>query len=208
MPLVTRTGGARGTTRFRVRDSDITVGCAGQSPRQRQPEPGSVVTVMRERAVTRLEDALADVLGRDRRPVVRDVDELTGFDAVVHLAALSNDPLGDLDAELTYDINDHATVRLARLARTAGVSRFLFSSSCSNYGASRRLAARRGRGVQSGHAVRRVEGAGRGGTLGARERRLQSRHAPQRDGVRGVLTAFDATSCSTTSPRGQWPRAR
>jgi nucleoside-diphosphate-sugar epimerase len=72
------------------------------------------------------------------RADIRDisVDELTGFDAVVHLAALSNDPLGDLDAELTYDINDHATVRLARLARAAGVGRFLFSSSCSNYGAS------------------------------------------------------------------------
>ncbi len=68
---------------------------------------------------------------------IRDIsiDELTGFDAVVHLAALSNDPLGDLDAELTYDINQHATVRLAWLARSAGVSRFLFSSSCSNYGA-------------------------------------------------------------------------
>jgi nucleoside-diphosphate-sugar epimerase len=72
------------------------------------------------------------------RADIRDVsiDDLTGFDAVVHLAALSNDPLGDLDSDLTYDINDHATVRLARLARTAGVSRFLFSSSCSNYGAS------------------------------------------------------------------------
>jgi nucleoside-diphosphate-sugar epimerase len=72
------------------------------------------------------------------RADIRDVsvDELSGFDAVVHLAALSNDPLGDLDAELTYDINHHATVRLARLARSAGVGRFLFSSSCSNYGAS------------------------------------------------------------------------
>jgi nucleoside-diphosphate-sugar epimerase len=72
------------------------------------------------------------------RADIRDVsiDELTGFDAVVHLAALSNDPLGDLDSSLTYDINEHATVRLARLAKTAGVGRFLFSSSCSNYGAS------------------------------------------------------------------------
>ena len=72
------------------------------------------------------------------RADIRDVsiDDLTGYDAVVHLAALSNDPLGDLDAELTYDINQHATVRLARLARSAGVNRFLFSSSCSNYGAS------------------------------------------------------------------------
>lgn len=68
---------------------------------------------------------------------VRDVQiqHLEGFDAVIHLAALSNDPLGDLDPELTYQINLHATTRLARLARDAGVRRFLFSSSCSIYGA-------------------------------------------------------------------------
>ncbi|HEY8830192.1 MAG TPA: NAD(P)-dependent oxidoreductase [Candidatus Limnocylindria bacterium] len=67
---------------------------------------------------------------------IRDVSphELRGFDAVIHLAALSNDPLSDLDPELTYDINHRATVRLARLAREAGVARFVFSSSCSNYG--------------------------------------------------------------------------
>jgi nucleoside-diphosphate-sugar epimerase len=71
------------------------------------------------------------------RADLRDVDGscLKGFDAIIHLAALSNDPLGDLDAQLTYDINHLATVRLAGFAREAGVSRFLFSSSCSNYGA-------------------------------------------------------------------------
>lgn len=69
---------------------------------------------------------------------VRDVEleDVRGFDAVLHLAALSNDPLGNLDAELTYDINWRASVRLAELAREAGVGRFLFSSSCSNYGSS------------------------------------------------------------------------
>jgi nucleoside-diphosphate-sugar epimerase len=61
--------------------------------------------------------------------------DLEGIDAVVHLAALSNDPLGDFDPELTYDINHRATIHLATLARAAGVERFLFSSSCSNYGA-------------------------------------------------------------------------
>ena len=61
--------------------------------------------------------------------------DLEGFDAVIHLAALSNDPLGDFDPELTYDINHRATTHLARLAGDAGVERFLFSSSCSNYGA-------------------------------------------------------------------------
>ena len=72
--------------------------------------------------------------------VVRDIRDVgpadvRGFDAVVHLAALSNDPLGNLDAELTYEVNWRATVRLAQAAREAGVRRFIFSSSCSNYGA-------------------------------------------------------------------------
>lgn len=61
--------------------------------------------------------------------------DLEGFDAVVHLAALSNDPLGDLDSNLTYDINHLASVRLAELAKASGVERFVFSSSCSTYGA-------------------------------------------------------------------------
>lgn len=69
---------------------------------------------------------------------LRDVtaDHLRGFDAVVHLAALSNDPLGDLEPEHTYDINHRASVRLAEVAKQAGVERFLYSSSCSIYGAS------------------------------------------------------------------------
>ncbi|QQR73690.1 MAG: SDR family oxidoreductase [Holophagales bacterium] len=75
-----------------------------------------------------------DVRRRDLREVER--TDLEGFDAIVHLGALSNDPLGDLDAELTYDINLHGSLRLARLAKEAGVPRFLFASSCSNYGAS------------------------------------------------------------------------
>jgi nucleoside-diphosphate-sugar epimerase len=62
--------------------------------------------------------------------------DLDGVDAVIHLAALSNDPLGDLDLTRTYEINLDATVRLAEAARSAGVRRFLFSSSCSVYGAS------------------------------------------------------------------------
>src|SRR4051812_22305578 len=68
---------------------------------------------------------------------IRDVTpaHLDGFDAVVHLAALSNDPLGDLNAQLTYDINLDASVRLAAAAKEAGVGRYLFASSCSLYGA-------------------------------------------------------------------------
>ena len=68
---------------------------------------------------------------------IRDVtiDDVKGFDAVLHLAGLSNDPLGDLNADLTYEINHRASVRIAALAKEAGVKRFIFSSSCSNYGA-------------------------------------------------------------------------
>jgi nucleoside-diphosphate-sugar epimerase len=68
---------------------------------------------------------------------VRDLDttDLAGCDAVIHLAALSNDPMGQLDPRLTGDINHHASVRIAELARTAGARRFVFSSSCSMYGA-------------------------------------------------------------------------
>jgi nucleoside-diphosphate-sugar epimerase len=67
---------------------------------------------------------------------LRDVQalDLEGFDAVIHLAALSNDPLSDLNPDITYDINHVASVRLARLAKDAGVPRFLYSSSCSSYG--------------------------------------------------------------------------
>ncbi len=72
-------------------------------------------------------------LKKDIRDV--EVSDLDGFDAVIHLAGLSNDPLGDLNPELTYQINHAASVRLASLAKEAGVTRFIFSSSCSNYGA-------------------------------------------------------------------------
>jgi len=71
-------------------------------------------------------------LRRDVREV--EAEDLRGFDAVLHLAALSNDPLGNLDAENTYAINHLASVRLARLAKQAGVPRFLCASSCSLYG--------------------------------------------------------------------------
>ncbi len=67
---------------------------------------------------------------------MRDVEgaDLVGFDVIMHLAALSNDPLGNLDPELTMQINHQATVRLAQLAKEAGVGRFIVSSSCSIYG--------------------------------------------------------------------------
>lgn len=68
---------------------------------------------------------------------LRDVafDDLKGIDAICHLAALSNDPLGNLNPKLTFEINYEASVRLAELAKQAGVERYIFSSSCSCYGA-------------------------------------------------------------------------
>src|SRR6202050_4206922 len=70
---------------------------------------------------------------KDLRDLTR--ADLEGFEAVVHLAALSNDPLGNLDSQLTFQINHLASVKLAKLAKEAGVKRFVFSSSCSTYGA-------------------------------------------------------------------------
>ncbi|MDJ0753666.1 MAG: SDR family oxidoreductase [Ardenticatenaceae bacterium] len=68
---------------------------------------------------------------------IRDVDhaDLDGYEAVIHLAALSNDPLGNLNPDLTYEINHIGSLHLAKVAKEVGVSRFLFSSSCSTYGA-------------------------------------------------------------------------
>src|SRR3954470_13970015 len=75
----------------------------------------------------------APTLAVDLRDVT--VSQLAGFDAVVHLAALSNDPLGSVAPEVTYDVNHHASTRLARLAKDAGVGRFVYASTCSVYGA-------------------------------------------------------------------------
>jgi nucleoside-diphosphate-sugar epimerase len=68
---------------------------------------------------------------------LRDVTpaDCAGFDAVIHLAAICNDPIGNLNPDLTYEVNHRATIRLARAAKAAGATRFLFSSSCSLYGA-------------------------------------------------------------------------
>jgi nucleoside-diphosphate-sugar epimerase len=72
---------------------------------------------------------------------VRDVapEDLDGCDCVMHLAAISNDPMGDLDPRITFDINRDASVRLARTAKQAGVPRFLFAGSCSIYGKGQKL---------------------------------------------------------------------
>jgi nucleoside-diphosphate-sugar epimerase len=86
----------------------------------------------KERLLYRSADAAPRTIVKD----VRDVDgsDLAGFDAVVHMAELSNDPAGQLAPQITYDINHKGSVRLAELARKAGVQRFVYMSSCSVYG--------------------------------------------------------------------------
>lgn len=98
-------------------DPDLFAGCDFGPPVSAHGPSGERIVEIRK--------DLRDVTARD----------LEGVDAVLHLAGLSNDPLGDLDPDLTYEINERASLELARLAREAGVSRFVFSSSCSTYGA-------------------------------------------------------------------------
>ena len=78
---------------------------------------------------------------RDLRMDVRDVtlEDLTGHECVMHLAAISNDPMGEVDAAATYAINRDASIRIAQLAKKAGVPRYLFAASCSVYGAGKKL---------------------------------------------------------------------
>lgn len=108
---------------------------------------GTVLTPMLSRAGHEVAGVDSDLyrgctFGDELTPVpgmrkdIRDVtvDDLRGFDAVLHLAALSNDPLGNLNPDLTFEINHRASVQLAERAKKAGVRRFVFSSSCSTYG--------------------------------------------------------------------------
>ena len=78
------------------------------------------------------------------RELVKDVrkieaQDLDGCDCVMHLAAISNDPMGEMNAQLTFDINRDASIRLAEIAKTAGVPRYLFAGSCSIYGKGEKL---------------------------------------------------------------------
>jgi nucleoside-diphosphate-sugar epimerase len=74
---------------------------------------------------------------KQRTGDIRDAtrEDVEGFDAIIHLAAISNDPIGHLSPQATYSVNAHGVVHMAQVAKAAGVSRFLFSSSCSLYGA-------------------------------------------------------------------------
>ena len=96
------------------------------------------------------------------REIVRDIRlvtarDLEGFDCVMHLAAISNDPMGDLDPEITRAVNARGSIALARSAKAAGVPRFLFSSSLLDLWQDRRPSARRGRSAEPGFGLCRVE---------------------------------------------------
>ncbi len=91
----------------------------------------------KERLLYRSADAAPRTIVKDLRDV--DASDLAGFDAIVHMAELSNDPTGQLAPQITYEINHKGSVRLAELARNAGVKRFVYMSSCSVYGVADRI---------------------------------------------------------------------
>jgi len=107
--------------------------------------------------LTPFEDGVHQQLQKDVRDVIK--QDLQGIEAIVHLAAISNDPMGELDPEVTLDINYRASVRLAQIAKTAGVRKFVFASSCSVYGQSDTLALHEGcqMNPQTAYAISKVE---------------------------------------------------
>ena len=126
--------------------------------------------------------------------------DLDGFDAVIHLAALSNDPLGDLNPQITYDINHVASVRLARArASEAGVPRFLYSSSCSSYGAAGDDLVDETAELHPITAVCDLQGPRRARRREAGGRLLQPYLSPERDGLRRLATP-------ALRPRPEQPR--
>ena len=132
--------------------------------------------------------------------------DFAGFDAVVHLAAISNDPIGHLNPEATYSVNAGGAIHAATAAKAAGVGRFLFSSSCSLYGAAGEdeLVDETG-AVPPGDAIRREQGLRRARHRGPRRRRLLPDLPAQRNRVRVLDRACAPTSSSTTSPGRRSP---
>jgi nucleoside-diphosphate-sugar epimerase len=102
--------------------------------RRGQDVVGLDIGFYKERALYRSGDSSPRTLVKDLRQI--EPQELEGFDAIVHMAELSNDPAGQLAPHITYEINHQGSVRLAELARKAGVERFVYMSSCSVYGVS------------------------------------------------------------------------
>lgn len=122
------------TMRICLTGSDGYLGtlCAAELMRRGHDLVGLDTGYYKERALYRSADSGPRTLVKDLRDV--ELADLEGFDAVVHMAELSNDPAGQLAPHITYEINHLGSVRLAELARKAGVQRFVYMSSCSVYG--------------------------------------------------------------------------
>ena len=179
---------------------------------------GSVLVPMLERAgheVVGLDSDLfaACTFGPDVPDVqslqadVRDVEseDLAGFDAVIHLAAVCNDPVGDLNPQATYDINHLASVRLAEKAKEAGVDALPVLVLVQPLRQGRRRDARRERRVRPGDALRRVEGARRAGHLASspttRSARPTCATPPPTASRRGCASTSSSTTWSATRTR-------
>ena len=145
------------------------------------------------------------------RKDVRDVEvaDLEGFDAVLHLAAVCNDPVGDLNPQTTYDINQIASAELAAKAKQAGVARFVFFSSCSLYGKADGDDA-----LDESAGFAPVTAYGESKVLAEQDIApladddLQPDLPAQRDRLRRLAAAARSTSWSTTSSAGRTPPAR
>ena len=122
---------------------------------------------------------------------IREVEasDLKGFEAVLHLAALSNDPLGNLNPDLTYDINHRASVRLAELAKKAGVQAICLLQLLQQLRRGRRRFPRRIVGLQPGHALRPIEGQRRARSDADGRRPLLPDVSPQRHRLRRLAAA-------------------
>ena len=146
------------------------------------------------------------VFSKDQRRIT--VEDLAGFDAVVHLAELSNDPIGENDPGLTMDINHKGSVGLAEKARDAGVKRFIQASSCSTYGAGGDEMRTETSRARAADRLRALQDPGRGERARADGRRLHPGLHAQRHRLRRRARGSASTSSSTTSAASPTPSAR
>ena len=136
------------------------------------------------------------------------VDDLEGFDAVVHLSELSNDPIGENDPGLTMAINHKGSVGLAEKARAAGVKRFVYASSCSTYGAGGDEMRTEKSDLAPQTAYAQVQDPRGGGTSARSATTTSPRSSCATPPPTAPARASASTSCSTTSAASPTPRAR
>ena len=144
---------------------------------------------------------------RDLHIDVRDVTlkDLAGHDCVMHLAAISNDPMGEVDAAATYAINRDASIRIAQLAKKAGVPRYLFAASCSVYGAGKKLDLDEGDPSKPPNGLRQIQNRNRASsfqTCGSTISHPPTCATQLRTGIR---LCYASTSSSTIFSHAQSP---